>query len=870
LKRKMDLTQQIMLAVAPKITATLSIGGSAWIVGEVLVSSDKQRFVYHRLILAMAIYDILISIWYFASTWPMPDEHEASFAAKGSTSTCQVQGFFVQLHVASAIYFAMLGLYFWLVINHSYTEERLKRDRWELFFHVVPLVVSLGTAVAGVPLDLYHDADVWCWIAPSPSVSGDCGGNEDGETCLEPREAYIYRWAFMYGPIWICFLFVLSALRSVFQGVRLQEQRMKKYVTRPSITSYNGKVDESSYRDDDYSQPSTSNVSGCLQRRLDRISNYWQHFPRTRQVMAQTLCYVGAFFLANIFSTIYRVVQQRQGGDPPSPIFGLAVLEAFFQPLQGFLIFLAYRRPTYLRLRKQWPHKSRFFAIRQGLEWDRDRIVQTRSPSSLVGSRPFSAVFRQSLFSKARRNSDSDLELQQQQQQQQRNTHYPGIELPASISECSQENEDDHRPVLEHAGKSESTIATNRSSMTRNDFTGGMTRAELMGMTKEASTRLEEVLRSPDKSNDGGRLGKKRLQKLEMAQMQQVSMRFLDLVCMDIIPEVGDLEATRLLENLDENVIFEGSGGDEEEWTFEPHETELPREPSGRLKRSREIQEISDGNVDLSDEVSPVKFERKSPPRVTSGSSHSAGKSQKSSGSQTWATLAIEKKRKNMMQAIGRLSKRNVATEEEGSQQSQQVGNPSGSSSPVNEGHADERRGARQALMRAVSSLSRRNLRHNMSSSEEGSGRENSKSNLLKDEENVDAHGSGSNRTSSNEMSIRIEGSSLMTLRHSNLKPEGAGNRSIEEEDASSEDFSLGSHDSSTVVRPSSTSTAIRAKDSLASKSADGTASSSKAILLDSSDSAATSQSIAKTSSGDHSQAESIASISQSTDSESL
>jgi len=39
--------------------------------------------------------------------------------------------------------------------------------------------------------------------------------------------------------MWKCFGIILWALRNVFVGVKSQEQRMKKYVTRPSISYTN-------------------------------------------------------------------------------------------------------------------------------------------------------------------------------------------------------------------------------------------------------------------------------------------------------------------------------------------------------------------------------------------------------------------------------------------------------------------------------------------------------------------------------------------------------------------------------------------------------------------------------------------------------
>lgn len=217
--------QEILLAVVPKITSVLSISGSVWIVGEVWFSHEKRFFVYHKLLLRMALYDILVSIWYFASTWPLPTSSTGSSTsssyqyeyqgARGTDTTCRVQGFFIQLHIANAIYFCMLGVYYMLVITYSFTEERLKTEHWETLFHVIPLLFSVGTSVAGVPLGIYHPDELWCWIAPDASSYP----LEDDEN-KENVNISIYQWAFSFGPMWTCFGIMLWALRNVFVRVK--------------------------------------------------------------------------------------------------------------------------------------------------------------------------------------------------------------------------------------------------------------------------------------------------------------------------------------------------------------------------------------------------------------------------------------------------------------------------------------------------------------------------------------------------------------------------------------------------------------------------------------------------------------------------
>lgn len=88
-QRHMDLSvpKQIALAIMPKISAVLSFSGSSWIVVEIATSPQKRRKVYHRILISMSIYDLLESVWNFASTWPIPNGTPGVWGAVGSTGT---------------------------------------------------------------------------------------------------------------------------------------------------------------------------------------------------------------------------------------------------------------------------------------------------------------------------------------------------------------------------------------------------------------------------------------------------------------------------------------------------------------------------------------------------------------------------------------------------------------------------------------------------------------------------------------------------------------------------------------------------------------------------------------------------------------
>ena len=199
--------QQVTLAVTPKIASIFSFAGSTWIIVEVCTSKTKRSHPYHRLLLAMSLYDAIGSISFFMSTWPIPasQSNDQQVWTVGTTQTCSAQGFFVTLGVAVPIYNALLALYFLLVVNYNISDRTL-RTRVEPAMHVTAFVWGFGTALSSTLLGLFNNANLWCWIAPYPSDCKDSRTYGDEGDCIRGDNAWIYRWAYYFAPLWFCIL----------------------------------------------------------------------------------------------------------------------------------------------------------------------------------------------------------------------------------------------------------------------------------------------------------------------------------------------------------------------------------------------------------------------------------------------------------------------------------------------------------------------------------------------------------------------------------------------------------------------------------------------------------------------------------------
>lgn len=337
-------TQQKCLAIAPKITASFSIFGTCYVIRNVLCSKKKRKLVYHRILLCISGIDLIIGICMFLSTWPIPSDTANTFGAVGTTATCTAQGFFLQFAIMAPLYNAALSLYYLLMIRYNWTEERLRKLR--LPVHGTILLFGLGTSIAGLFLTLYNPATLWCWQNQYPVGCIESSQNVDGlTTCQRGDNALsIYRWAFFYAPLWCAIAFATVAMILVFWKVHVLEIKSQRFrSTRYSLDgNCNAMVDTS-----------TCGGSILLQR----------PGKRAKKVAQQAFCYVGAFYITWIWSTLTRILQSVM----KKTYFGLVLMTAIFLPFQGFLNFLVYVRPQWERYRQQHPDWSMWNAMKRSL-----------------------------------------------------------------------------------------------------------------------------------------------------------------------------------------------------------------------------------------------------------------------------------------------------------------------------------------------------------------------------------------------------------------------------------------------------------------------------------------------------------------------
>jgi hypothetical protein len=130
--------------------------------------------------------------------------------------------------------------------------------------------------------------------------------------------------AIFYGPIWALIIIVTAIMASVYASVRKLEKKNERYTV---------------------SQPSSKSKADSAKK--------------SRMVAKQGLWYLLPFYLTWIFPVVTEITELVTANyyDP------MVILVSFFLPFQGFLNFIIYMRPRFIKYRKQHQSWSIFYII---------------------------------------------------------------------------------------------------------------------------------------------------------------------------------------------------------------------------------------------------------------------------------------------------------------------------------------------------------------------------------------------------------------------------------------------------------------------------------------------------------------------------
>lgn len=161
-------------AIAPRVTGFISVFASGLILYIICISSTRLSTVYHRIMGAMSVADMLGSLAIGLTTIPMPkpqsseavDSYEFEGARFGNIDTCTVQGFFFIFgSLGTYLYNGSLCVYYACAIAFTMHESRIRKSV-EPVLHFLPIGLGIGIGISPIIMKMYNPTpgSAWCSI----------------------------------------------------------------------------------------------------------------------------------------------------------------------------------------------------------------------------------------------------------------------------------------------------------------------------------------------------------------------------------------------------------------------------------------------------------------------------------------------------------------------------------------------------------------------------------------------------------------------------------------------------------------------------------------------------------------------------------
>mmetsp|Transcript_4581 Transcript_4581/g.6717 ORF Transcript_4581/g.6717 Transcript_4581/m.6717 type:complete len:404 (-) Transcript_4581:464-1675(-) len=300
--------QWIAIKVASASSGTLSSAGSLIIIYMIFKGVALLEKVQYRLILAMSAFDILQSISLGLATLPIPRDSACTLYALGNKASCMMQAFSFQLGFVVPNYVAMLCIYYMCTIKYNIQDGLIRK--YESYMHLYAILPPLTIAITALSNDLFNNFCTMCWLAASDAYDiskiqneEDNGDDDDQGSLLLTLLSFatVFFVIIDFGIIFWCMIQVRRSMRMS----RSQSQLMAYYTVS--------------------------------------------------EAKIQANLYVIAFLVTYLIPiSIFCVVAFSNGSSP----FPLLLLQAIFQPLQGFWNFFTFIRPKFKMITDANPEKT--------------------------------------------------------------------------------------------------------------------------------------------------------------------------------------------------------------------------------------------------------------------------------------------------------------------------------------------------------------------------------------------------------------------------------------------------------------------------------------------------------------------------------
>jgi hypothetical protein len=332
-------TQQVFMALAPAITGFLSVVGSSLIMLS-LLHPRKGLSVKDRLLFGLSLTDTIFSL--IIIPWSLFIPEGMTWGARGNDATCTAQGFLIQLGHAPTFYQAGLAHYYYMTIRYGTSDQEFSK-RYERWIHFMSVLWPLGTAVAGLYLDLFNFSHVGCWIAPNP-----LGCNIDDQVeCNSGANAPLYAYLFTGIPVAIFMFYITYTMLQIYLKVR--EVSVRAATRRFESVQMVLTATNNNYPSSSASHISTDNQAESEAAPTAPRPVSTRDADRTRSAAMQAFLYIAVYCSTHSFVFVSANMDLFAGWSP----FAIAFLGVSTFPLQGIFNLFIFLRPRIGSLKKR-------------------------------------------------------------------------------------------------------------------------------------------------------------------------------------------------------------------------------------------------------------------------------------------------------------------------------------------------------------------------------------------------------------------------------------------------------------------------------------------------------------------------------------
>jgi hypothetical protein len=162
-----SIQQQLALVIVPKITGTVSILSSLFVMSEIINDFRKNDInPIKRALFGVTFFEIYGACGWFLTGLALPKGTDF-VSAVGTIASCNFQGFLIQLIIGAPLFNGVLQYLFYLIVTGKQNMLQVESTEWKGY--AIITTYTFLYAILPLVLKQYNPMSSLCWIAGFPA-----------------------------------------------------------------------------------------------------------------------------------------------------------------------------------------------------------------------------------------------------------------------------------------------------------------------------------------------------------------------------------------------------------------------------------------------------------------------------------------------------------------------------------------------------------------------------------------------------------------------------------------------------------------------------------------------------------------------------